>query len=152
MRNLCEPAIAKFRDHQADEMYGTKDSERALGGAFLVPTVEPAPKLGRRVWMRVIASSGADQPKAEPGLRFDHVSVSLSHRCPTWDEMDYVRKLFFKPEEICFQLHMPPAENISLHPYCLHIWRAIDAALPLPDPYLVGFQLPRVAGDTALKA
>jgi len=133
MRNLCEAAIAKFRDHQADRIYQTADNERAMGGAFLVPYKRDG-KLKTEM-LRVIASSGADQPKP---YGFDHVSVSLSDRTPTWEEMDYVKRLFFRPDEVCYQLHMPPADNISFHPYCLHIWRPCGAEIPLPPPDTVG--------------
>jgi len=147
MKNLCDPAIAKFRDHAADQMYRTPDNERALGGAFLVPFKRPG-KL-KVEQMRVIASSGKDMP--EP-YGFDHVSVSLSNRCPTWEEMDYIKRLFFKDDEIAYQLHMPTAANISFHPYCLHIWRPVGVAIPLPPPDTVGPWTDKVAGETAVKA
>lgn len=131
MKNLCEPAIAKFRDHEADRLYRTKDNERALGGAFLVPYVSGT----KRFLLRVIASSGADQEKP---YRFDHVSVSLSSRTPTWEEMDYVKRLFFHPEEVCYQLHPAETEHINNHPYCLHIWRSLDDKIPLPPADTVG--------------
>ena len=34
---------------------------------------------------------------------WDHVSVSLSDRCPDWFEMSYVKDLFFDPEETVIQ-------------------------------------------------
>jgi hypothetical protein len=146
MRNLCEPGIAKYRDGEGDRLYGTLDHERALGGAFLVPFTGPDM---RKAWMRVIASSGADQP-AE--YAFDHVSVSLSHRCPTWAEMDFVKRLFFKDDEIAYQLHMPPAENISNHEYCLHIWRPLKQEIPLPPPDTVGYRKAMAKTETAVRA
>jgi hypothetical protein len=33
------------------------------------------------------------------GLGWDHVSVSLPNRCPTWTEMDLVKDTFFSPTE-----------------------------------------------------
>jgi hypothetical protein len=57
------------------------------------------------------------------GGGWDHVSVSLPHRCPTWEEMCFIKELFFRDDETCFQLHPAKKENISFHPYCLHIWR-----------------------------
>jgi hypothetical protein len=131
MKNLCDPSIAKFRDHEADRLYRTKDNERALGGAFLVPFVTG----NKRYLMRVIASAGSDQPK---GWRFDHVSVSLSSRTPTWEEMDYVKRLFFRPDEVCYQLHVANDRHINNHPFCLHIWHALDADIPLPPDEMVG--------------
>lgn len=138
MKNLGVPEIAKYRDLEADRLYQTKDNERGLGGAFIVPTpgsrASPGP-MRRRAFMRVIASSGADQVAP---YRWDHVSVSLSDRCPTWEEMDFVKRLFFKPEEVCFQLHVSDVEHISNHPYCLHIWRPLDVGIPRPPADTVG--------------
>lgn len=136
MKNLCDPAIAKFRDHEADRIHQTQDHERALGGAFMVPTPASRNGLTVRHFMRVIASSGKDQ--SDPAFRWDHVSVSLSDRCPTWDEMDFVKRLFFKPDEVCFELHVEAKDHISNHPYCLHIWRPLDAKIPLPPSIMVG--------------
>ncbi len=57
------------------------------------------------------------------GDKWDHVSVSLATRCPTWEEMCFIKKLFFKPEEAVMQLHPPATEYVNCHPYCLHLWR-----------------------------
>jgi hypothetical protein len=138
MKNLCDPSIDRYRNHEADRYYQTKDSERAYGGAFMVPAPHSRNGLRRHSFIRVIASSGKDQ--TEDNFKWDHVSASLPDRCPTWEEMDYLKRLFFKPDEVCFQLHMPPNENISNHPYCLHIWRPLEAKIPLPPSIMVGFQ------------
>ena len=147
MKNLCDPAIAKHRDSQGDRLYGTLDNERALGGAFLVP-YHPKGMMGRTL-LRVIASSGADQPA---DYAFDHVSVSLSNRCPTWDEMDYIKRLFFKDEEVAYQLHMPSHDNINNHQYCLHIWRPLKAQIPLPPADTVGYHIKPGRKETAVTA
>jgi hypothetical protein len=52
--------------------------------------------------------------------------------------MDYIKRLFFHPEEVCFQLHVSSAEHISNHDYCLHIWRPLEQQIPLPPPEMVG--------------
>jgi|SRR3990172_13128018 len=83
---------------------------------------------------------------------WDHVSVSVQDesvkRCPTWDEMDYVRKLFFRGDEWCMQLHAPAAKNINCHPFCLHIWRPQLQSIPLPPPEYVG---PMIAKTEAVE-
>ena len=136
MRNLCEPAIAKYRDSAADRLYGTKDEERAYCGAFLIPYRSG---MGR-VYLRVIASQGEANAAEETG-RWEHLSVSLSNRCPSWEEMEYIKRLFFKPEEAAFQLHPPLARYISNHDFCLHIWRPLAAAIPMPPDILVGIRV-----------
>ena len=57
------------------------------------------------------------------GRGWDHVSVSLATRCPTWGEMEYVRRLFFKADETVMQLHVPTTDHINQHDFCLHLWR-----------------------------
>jgi len=93
------------------------------GGSFL--TKSPVDK---RV-LRIIASAG---------MGWDHISISRRDRVPNWDEMEYVKRLFFKDDEVAMQLHVPPSDHINLHPYCLHIWRPHTGAIPLPPGWMVG--------------
>jgi hypothetical protein len=81
----------------------------------------------------VIISSGMD---LEYG--WEHVSVSLEKRCPTWDEMSYIKALFWSDDEAVMQLHPPKADHVNYHPYCLHLWRPMFEAIPLPPSMLVG--------------
>jgi len=57
------------------------------------------------------------------GAGWDHVSVSRVDRCPSWPEMDRVKRLVFRDDEIVMQLHVTDARKIDVHPYCLHLWR-----------------------------
>lgn len=79
--------------------------------------------------LRVIATSDGG---------WDHVSVSVKSRCPTWDEMEWVKRCFFFAEEACMQLHVPESDHINIHPYCLHIWRPHNLTIPRPPSYMVG--------------
>lgn len=90
------------------------------GGAFKIPFE------GRE--LHVIASNG---------LEWDHVSVSLNTRNPNWREMCYVKELFFEPEDCVFQLHPPKSKYISLHPFCLHLWRPHNELIPMPPAFMV---------------
>lgn len=69
---------------------------------------------------------------ASHGMNWDHVSVSLKNRCPNWIEMDFIKRMFFKPDETAFQLHVPESDHINIHPNCLHLWRPQKAEIPLP--------------------
>jgi len=60
---------------------------------------------------------------ASDGGGWDHVSVSLKTRCPTWDEMCFIREKFFADHEWSMQLHPPKTENVNYHKFCLHLWR-----------------------------
>lgn len=71
---------------------------------------------------------------------WDHVSISRPDRCPTWEEMDAVKRLFFHPNEVAMQLHPAESEHISNHPTCLHIWRPCKGEIPLPPSAMVGLK------------
>ena len=58
--------------------------------------------------------------------------------CPTWDEMCAIKDMFFGEDERVMQFHPPKSEYINNHPYCLHLWRPIDAEIPRPPAFMVG--------------
>jgi len=72
------------------------------------------------------------------GGGWDHVSVSWSNRCPTWDEMCLVKKTFFYPEEVCVEYHPPESEYVNNFPFCLHLWRYQQPGMPMPPSWMVG--------------
>ena len=122
MKNLNDPTLTSWRRRDLERAgYGREGD--GFGGVF---SVRPA---GRDM-LRVIAANDAG---------WDHVSVSLVNRCPTWAEMEFVKRRFFNDDETAFQLHVPPVAHISLHPHCLHIWRPHDAPIPLPPSWMVGY-------------
>ena len=88
---------------------GALASDRSYGnnGAFFIP-------LGKGQVLGVIASDGGG---------WDHVSVSLTDRCPTWAEMCRVKDLFFEPEEVVVQYHPAASQYVNNHPNCLHLFR-----------------------------
>lgn len=114
------------------EVYRRRDLERAhygaegddSGGVFFVP----GPRGRKQRMLHVIASNGDG---------WDHVSVSLPERCPTWEEMEHVKRLFFREDEAAMQLHVPPADHLNCHPYCLHLWRPQDVEIPRPPAIMV---------------
>lgn len=71
---------------------------------------------------------------ATRSMGWDHVSVVVQdrRRCPTWEEMDYVKRTFWEDTEAVMQLHPPRSEHVNFHPYCLHLWRPQDTAILLP--------------------
>ena len=91
-------------------------------GAFIIPS----PIDGRI--LRVIAAAGDG---------WDHVSVSLEKRPPNWREMSAMHRMFFKPDEVAMQLHVPVAEHINDHPHVLHMWRPLDQPIPMPPRNMV---------------
>jgi len=100
-------------------------SKDGMSGAFRIKTPRDIPIS--------IISSGVDM---EYG--WEHVSVSLQHRTPTWDEMCFVKDLFWDPEETVVQYHPPRSEYVNHHPFCLHLWKPILEKMPFPPAVLVG--------------
>ena len=77
---------------------------------------------------------------ASDGMGFEHVSVThmrLTKRTPTWKEMCLIKAIFWDDEDCVIQLHPPKLECINLHPYCLHLWRPINVAIPMPLKIMV---------------
>ena len=102
-----------------------------LFGTFLIPY--------NGAQLRVIATDG---DYLVVGLTKDyaweHVSVSLENRCPTWEEMSFVKNLFWKDDETVIQFHVPKPSHVNFHPFCLHLWRPILKEIPLPPIDTVG--------------
>ena len=74
------------------------------------------------------------------GAGFEHCSVSLPTRCPSWEQMCAIKDAFWKDDECCMQLHPPKSNYVNNHPYCLHIWRPISAEIPQPPSVMVGIK------------
>lgn len=71
------------------------------------------------------------------GGGWDHVSVRVQargvpDRLPTWEEMCYVKSMFFDDEEAVVQFHPPKSRYVNIHPYVLHLWRPQGDEMPLP--------------------
>lgn len=114
---------------------------RAKCGAFVIPS--PVDGLD----LRCVVSAGESSDRLHGLPPWDHVSVSRIDRCPWWEEMDFIARLFFRPHETAMQLHVPAADHVNHHPYCLHLWRPAGLKkIPLPPSIMVG---PDSSKDTA---
>ncbi len=94
-------------------------------GAFLIPYRD------KTITLQVIASNG---------MGWEHVSVCILglERTPTWPEMDYVKNLFWSPEEMVMQLHPARVQWVNNHRFVLHLWRPVGKEIPAPPQMLVG--------------
>lgn len=74
------------------------------------------------------------------GEGWEHVSVShdVKDRCPTWEEMCFIKDLFWGEEETVVQYHPPRSEYVNCQKYTLHLWKPINVTIPLPPSWLVG--------------
>lgn len=118
MRNLRE--LERYRLNVTRRMGWSGDH---TCGAFRLPS----PIDGRPLLIQASSGDG-----------WDHVSVSREKRCPNWPEMEFIKRQFFKDDETVMQLHVPTADHINCHPYCLHLWRPQNAELPRPPAEMVG--------------
>lgn len=105
------------------------------GGYFIVPyPYNPNLKKQRNdVTLSVLVGSGDG---------WDHISIHVElngekKRCPTWEEMSFIKDLFFEDNEWTVQYHPAKSNHINLHPYVLHIWKPIDKELPVPPEWMV---------------
>lgn len=71
-------------------------------------------------------------------FEFEHVSVSLAHRTPTWAEMCRVKDLFWGEEDCVIQYHPPKSQYIDMMPFCLHLWCWKKGTFPMPNKIEVG--------------
>jgi len=70
---------------------------------------------------------------------WQHVSVSLPNRCPSWSEMNYIKSLFWNDNETVVQFHPKKSEYVDNCKFCLHLWRHKDDH-ELPPSMLVGLK------------
>lgn len=108
----------------------TSSERSGNNGAFKIPY--------RDVQFTVIASDGEG---------WEHVSVSLGTRCPTWEEMCFVKSLFWGPEDVVVQFHPAESAYVNFHPFCLHLWRPTEGQMPTPPSEMIG----PLASETKLK-
>lgn len=69
---------------------------------------------------------------------WEHVTVEGVHpnRTPTWDDMAFVKDLFWRPEEWVVQYHPAHSEYVKASPHRLHLWRPTRDKLPTPKKSL----------------
>lgn len=75
---------------------------------------------------------------ASDGAGWEHVSITLPNRTPSWKEMCYFKDMFWDHSDVVVQYHPAKDTYIDNHPFCLHLWRPIIAKLPAPNSLLVG--------------
>jgi hypothetical protein len=118
--------LEKARMHFDDKRLEGYNSRRGEpNGAFRIEGPLGVP-------LRII-SSGVDFE-----FLWEHVSVSTDMRCPVWEEMCFVKDLFWPEDEAVMQIHPPSHDYVNHHPYCLHLWRPMRVKIPLPPSILVG--------------
>lgn len=109
---------------------GMESSKGDSYGVFVVPY------MGSK--LRVIACSGeVSEENNGKAYAWDHASVSLANRIPNWLEMNYIRHLFWNPEDTVLQFHPPATDYINFHKNTLHLWKPLYLPIPLPPKEMV---------------
>src|SRR3990167_1899538 len=120
------PVLNKHRFRRG--IYKTTDEDGTMG-KFILRMVPSRPPM-------VILSTGTQQTNIN-GKLWEHVSVSMTNRTPTWEEMCFVKNLFWEDEETVVQFHPKKSEYRNLHPYCLHLWKRVGEEFELPPAIAV---------------
>jgi hypothetical protein len=106
------------------------DDNIGNNGLFIIPYFKP-----NGLEFRVIASDGEG---------WEHASVSIALpervalRCPTWEEMCYIKKMFWDEEDCVIQYHPSKSEYVNYHPFVLHLWRPTNQVIPIPKKIMIG--------------
>jgi hypothetical protein len=124
MRDLHTLDMHRLTDANTIAVYGWAGDETC--GVFAMPSPHDRGRL------LVVASAE---------LGWDHVSVSAAKRVPNYKEMTYVKKRFFRDDEIAVEYHVPEDAHINMASNCLHLWRPNDGReIPLPPGWMVGIK------------
>lgn len=73
-------------------------------------------------------------------LGWEHLSVSMPSKTPSWDQMCIMKDIFWNEEETCIEYHPKKSDYINNHKHCLHIWKPTEEYLPTPPSIMVGIK------------
>ena len=75
------------------------------------------------------------------GMDWEHVSVCpFNGSMPTWDDMCFIKDMFWNEEDCVIQYHPPKSEYVNNMPNCLHLWKPIKETIPMPPSILTGIK------------
>jgi len=123
--NLTRLNQFRYEGPEVKALWGDPLPPRSKAGVFYIPLLIVIPGAAM---LKVLATTGEG---------WDHVSVSLPSRTPTWAEMDRIKRMFFRPDEVAMQLHVAVTDHINVHNYTLHLWRPTNQTIPLPPKEFV---------------
>ena len=119
----------KYRITTGNMASSEKDGNK---GAFMVPYEKRMIKYD--TFLQVIASDI---------LGFEHISVIPVYksgkpigRKPTWEELDFVKRLFWNEKgipDIVVQFFIPDRLEVKTHPFSLHLYKKIGSIYEIPS-------------------
>jgi len=71
------------------------------------------------------------------GLGWEHTSVHSEKGIPSWQEMCFIKDLFWNDSETVIQYHPARSDYVNIHPHVLHLWRPTDVEIPMPPKEFV---------------
>jgi hypothetical protein len=113
--------VNKWRWKDAPEGWHSADSD-GWNGIFIVP-------VEGEMW-KVICSD-------KEGWKHVSISNAQKKQLPGWNVMCRIKDLFFDDESWAVQYHPAKSEYVNDHPYTLHLWEPLEAALPKPLAIMV---------------
>ena len=59
---------------------------------------------------------------------YEHVSMSpcKKNKIPSWEDMTYLKNIFWMDEEECYQIMPRKSEYVNIKGNCLHLWRPVN--------------------------
>lgn len=116
--------LNSYRSIYKQRQLGTDTFSKSIYGIFSIPLSPEESAIA-------IADNGLYDSE------WEHVSVSFSHRCLTWEEMCKIKDMFFFEDEAVMQIHPEKKNYVNFHEYTLHLWRPKTKEIPLPPPRIV---------------
>ena len=143
MSNVTAPALISHMKTHAPEQFRMTLAEAIR---LLLPTAYCSSEAdGMNGMFHIRCGKEILRCMVSDGGGWEHVSVSLEYRCPTWDEMCFVKDIFWEPEECVIQYHPPASEYVNNHQFALHLWKPVGVSIPTPPSIMVGIKGLRLA-------
>lgn len=78
---------------------------------------------------------------ASDGFGWEHVSIHAivdgKEETPTWEEMCFIKDLFWGEDDCVIQYHPAKKDYVNCHEHTLHLWRPKDKEVPTPPKVFV---------------
>jgi len=113
--------------YRAQHPLGFQHKEGDNFGWFMIPS-----SVKENQWIAVQANTDLNNDG------WEHVSASMKNRCPTWEEMCFLKNLFWDEDECVVQFHPPKSDYVNNAKTCLHLWKYVGGEIPRPQSLLVG--------------
>lgn len=121
---------------EQDKTFGTRP-EDGMNGMFYIRYKDT------NIVFRCLVSNGDGET---PRVPWEHVSACARaknskgrnyERVPNWEEMCWIKDLFWGEEETVVQFHPAKENYVNCHPNVLHLWKWTGGEFPIPEKHRV---------------